>query len=210
MYQLPFTQLTFSTSFNILTFISRKHWDWIASVLCVQRPWNIRKHIKSKLQCQNERLCHPSDLTQNMLPTKIYFTSTYHFEIFRIDVHKNNTPQHYQANSDFKDPVLQVRITPLILQYCHQPYWFTQLPWSLCTLCCFNRALKPVNQLIHDQYRFLWWDRPVHRSNGEETYTQGVRTTDCLRKCNNKRESELTAVLFNPLTRKMHYHVTAL
>jgi len=48
-----------------------------------------------------------------MLPTKIYFTPTYHFEIFRTDGNKNNNPQQYQATCGFKDPVVQVRITPL-------------------------------------------------------------------------------------------------
>jgi hypothetical protein len=48
-----------------------------------------------------------------MLPTKTYFTSTYHFEIFCIAVNKNSDPQQYQATFGFKYPVVQVRITPL-------------------------------------------------------------------------------------------------
>jgi hypothetical protein len=60
-----------------------------------------------------------------MFPTKIYFTSTYHFEIVRIDVNKNDSPQQYQATSSFKDLVVKARITPLNR---HQPYWFMQRP----------------------------------------------------------------------------------
>jgi len=101
-----------------------------------------------------------------MLPTKIYFTSTYHFEILRIDVNKNNSPQQYQATCDFKDPVVHVRIIPLTQRYQPSP---AILVYATSVIIIFSVQLLSVlwNQGI--TALLLWGVGSVHRSNVEHT-----------------------------------------
>jgi hypothetical protein len=82
-----------------------------------------------------------------MFPTKMHFTSTYHFEIFRIDVNKNNNSQQYQAICGFKDPRISTNSTTsttTLTVTSHIGLGNFRDNYSLCAAPI--RALKPENQ----------------------------------------------------------------
>ena len=103
--QYLFVILTFASSFDILSLISRQHGNRVALVSCIKWSRNLGKHVKSELKLRNIYVLINVKNDGSMSPCKNSLYYNYHIDLCKnrgrlmIIIFRNNVMTHPQHTS---------------------------------------------------------------------------------------------------------------